>query len=333
MIEDNYMADPIFDKILGADWQLKALPQTISEVMRLSRDENASADQIAAVLLKDPALTTKVLKMVNSPFYGAARQIASMNQAVMTLGLRQVIALALSTSVYSMTSGWECAFDLVRFWRHSLEVAIAARMIAERLNFNQCDEVFVAGLLHDIGFLVLERALPDEFPSLWKRAQTSRDICRLEQQKWGINHAQIGEKLLTAWNLPPAICKAVGLHHTLMLSDDTNPNLRPSQIICLAHLLSRFAVSSEKIGKASGLVHKEMLRKNLKLSARGLHAIEKELCTRTLTEAAYLEIDIGPIDEILREANLILFDQYSGAKEQVKEIKELQHKFETNRTK
>jgi HD-like signal output (HDOD) protein len=145
-------------KVLSDNRELASLPQTLAEVLRVTRDDRSSAQDMATVIMKDPALTARVLRIVNSAYYGLGRQIGSISQSIMTIGMRQVSALALSSSVYKMTDNWSSGFDRRLFWRHSLEVAIAARMIAEHVKWKNVEEPWVAGLLHDIGLLVLERS-------------------------------------------------------------------------------------------------------------------------------------------------------------------------------
>ena len=111
------MDTELLRKILNENRELSALPQTLAEVLRVARDEQASADQVASVLMKDQAMTANVLRIVNSPFYGVGRNIGNVSQAVMTIGMWQVTALALSTSVYQMTSNWRSSLDRLRFWR------------------------------------------------------------------------------------------------------------------------------------------------------------------------------------------------------------------------
>ena len=119
------MDTDVLRTIVADRGELLALPQTLAEVLRLVRDEGSTADDLAAAITRDPALTAKVLRIVNSAFYDMGRRIGSMTQAVMTLGMRQITELALSTSVYRLFEGWGSSFDKLRFWRHSLEVAIA----------------------------------------------------------------------------------------------------------------------------------------------------------------------------------------------------------------
>ena len=104
-------------------------------MIRVSREQDSSANDIAAIIMKDPALTAKILRVVNSPFYGQIRKITTVNQAVVTLGMRTVTAVALSASIYDKMNKVDSSIDRKRFWRHSLEVAIGARMIAEAVRY------------------------------------------------------------------------------------------------------------------------------------------------------------------------------------------------------
>ncbi len=304
-----------FEKLKGifdSHQELLSLPQTLAEVLRLNRDDRSSAEDLARVLMRDPPLTAKVLRIVNSPFYGVGRQIGSMTQAVVTLGVRQITALALSTSVYKMTDNWGSSFDRIRFWRHSLEVAIAARMIAEKTGSRQAEEAFIAGMLHDIGLLVLESSFPEVFADIWKKATHERDRTELEEETWGTNHAQLGQFLLERWRLPESICQGVGHHHTVFVPGTREPELVFCQIICLANHISHFLLADRTVEETmAGNEQKEILRENLQLDREALHAIQKDLFDKTIAEARYLEVDIGSADDILMEANQLLFDQYT----------------------
>jgi len=288
-----------------------SLPQTLVEVLRVIRDEKSSVDNLAGVLMKDPALTAKVLRIVNSSFYGAQREITTVSKAVVMLGMRQVTALALSTSIYNMTSGWETKISRLRFWRHSLEVAIAARMIAERIQYPHVEEAFVAGLLHDIGLLIVEKSFPEDFDKILIKGQRGERTIELEDELWGTNHARVGQFVLEQWNIPQSICDAVGHHHNQYPSDCNNSELIYSQIIALANLISSFCIIREPNGDQNfDIENREILRKNLGLSIDNLKEIQVQLLPRTVEEARYLEIEIGSFDEILMEANRLLAEQY-----------------------
>ena len=116
----------IFDLLKDCK-ELSSLPQVLAEVIRVTDSEDSTAGDIADVILKDPPLSARILRVVNSPFYGPVRGISTINQAVVTLGIRAVKALALSTSLYKLFDTENPIVDRVRFWRHSLEVAITCR--------------------------------------------------------------------------------------------------------------------------------------------------------------------------------------------------------------
>jgi len=320
------MDTDILKKILDENKELLSLPQTLVEVMRVTRQENFSAQELADVLIRDPALTAKVLRIVNSPFYGVSRQVSSMMQAVMTLGTRQVTALALSTSVYAVTAKWNSHIDRLRFWRHSLEVAIGARMIADAIRYPNWEEVFVSGLLHDIGMLVLENSYPEESNRIWRAVESHEAMTDSEEESWGTNHARVGQFLLEQWKLPPAICEAVGRHHHVFPAGTTNPEMISAQIVCLANLISRFsAVRLVPRDVAIVIEQKEGLRKNLNLQAEQLNQIESQLFSKTVAEASYLEIEVGRPEEILSEANKIMFEQYLTVENLLRENRKMQN--------
>lgn len=317
------MDNQFLHQILGENQELSSLPQTMIEVLRVARDEHSTAGELAEVILRDPALTTKILRIVNSPYFGAGRKIGSMTQAVVTMGMRQVTALALSWSVYRMAKDWKSAVDQRRFWRHSLEVAIAARLIAEKTGHPNAEESFVAGLLHDIGLLVLEKSFPEKFARLWNLSRQEKDLCDLEQDIWGTNHARVGEFLLRQWHIPDVICDTVGQHHT-SFSPQSSPEQIPSQIICLAHHVSKFSVGDQRRPDTVNLMPKETLRENLGLPTEQLLNIERDLFTMTMKEASYLEIEIGSDSDIMIEANNMLFDQYVTVESLLREIQKMQ---------
>jgi putative nucleotidyltransferase with HDIG domain len=319
------MVNDALKKTLDESVKLYSLPQTLAEVLRIVSDENSGADDLAKVLMKDPAMTTKVLRVVNSPFYGVGRQIGTVSQAVVTLGMRQVTALALSTSVYGMTEKWESKFDRIRFWRHSLEVAIAARSIGEKVGVRNLEEIFVAGLLHDIGLLVMERSFPDQFAKVWKQSLRRGGLADLEEENWGTNHARVGQFLLEQWQLPESLCMAVGAHHNIFTPGTDDDELQACQIVNLANRISHLRVADRHLGQDSDdSESREIIRKNLQLGIEDLMSIEKRLLSQTMTESQYLEIDIGSAEDMLIEANRILFEQYAAGENLLEDNRRMQ---------
>ncbi|MBK7142633.1 MAG: HDOD domain-containing protein [bacterium] len=306
------MQTDIFAKILSDHKELTSLPQTLAEVLRVTREEDSSSQELAKVLMRDPAMTAKVLRIANSPYYGAGRNISTVTQAVVTLGMRTVTALTLSSSVYKLVGDWKTQINRTRFWRHSLEVAIGSRMIYEALGKKPSEEAFVAGLLHDIGILVLENSFPEKYRQIWQQVQQGENLVELEEQLWGTNHARVGKFLLEQWNIPVKICEAVGMHHLVFPPDSANRSeIGLSQAVNLANLISRFAIAEGR-PKELTFAHenKDTVRASLGFTTDALNRIEEQLPTRTIAEAKFLEIEIGSTDELLFEANRLLFEQY-----------------------
>jgi putative nucleotidyltransferase with HDIG domain len=298
-------------RIFSEKQELLSLPQTLAEVLRIVRDDRSTADDLAEALMKDPALTARTLRVVNSAFYGGDRKIGSMTQAVTTLGLRQITALALSSSVYNLADKWQTNFDRIKFWRHSLEVAIASRMIAEQAGYTQIEEAFVAGLLHDIGLLILDHSFPEQSSHVWKEASRHGNLTDAEQEMWGTDHARVGQFVLEQWQLPESICGAVGAHHAVFVPGTDDRELVLGQVVCLANLVSRFTIADLERQDATMVAeHKQIIQNNLTLSREQLYAIEKNLFSETISMAKFLEMDIGSPEDLLTEANRLLFEQF-----------------------
>ena len=322
------MISDAIKKTLDDGFKLFSLPQTLAEVLRIVSDESSGADDLAKVLAKDAALTVRVLRVVNSPFYGMNRKVGTVSQAVVTIGMRQVTALALSTSVYTMTERWQATFNRVRFWRHSLEVAIASRTLAEKCGYKKTEEMFVAGLLHDIGLLVLDRSFPEQYRQLWKKSLDHGTQVELEEETWGTNHARVGQFLLEQWNLPETICQAVGHHHGVFPIGATEPDLTPSQIVNLSNRIGRFRVAEQPSRvDPSALQDRAIIRDNLGLNVETLCAVEKQLFNQTVAESQFLEIDIGSTEDLLGEANRLLFQQYAAVEALLEENRRMQSRF------
>jgi putative nucleotidyltransferase with HDIG domain len=317
------MKPDIRQKILSEHKELASLPQVISEVIRISRDPKTSIIDLSNVIKKDPNLTTRLLRIVNSPFYGPAQPITTINQAVMTMGVRAVVALALAASIYSMVRKVNTAVDRKKFWRHSLEVAMTSQAIAKALKYNSPEEAFVCGLLHDIGLLILESSFPEEVRRIWTLAETGESIIDLEQQSWGTDHARVGQFLLRQWGLPEVLSEAVGGHHLEFGSDDTHPYQKIILIVNLANRVSRFKVGNYPPPEARVIELKKTLLADLKMDESVLKEIERSIISDVVNESGFLEIDIGSTEELLKEANRLLYDQYLITENLLKENQQL----------
>lgn len=236
------MSDVDIQKILGKIDKLPTLPYVVSTLNDLIKNPNTSAADIHKVIMKDQALSSRILKLVNSAFYGFSERISSISHAIVILGFNTVKNVALTASVLNMFGGSDGkdseVFDRKGFWVHSLAVAGTARLIASRVRLPSAEDIFVAGLMHDIGKLVLDQFVHDKFVEVLKVVKDKNiHIKDAENQVLdGVNHSQVGAWLATRWKLPSALVQIIGFHHRPALSDQF---LKPVACVHLADILVR----------------------------------------------------------------------------------------------
>lgn len=194
---------------------LPSLPEVVMRAIELVNDPEASAIDIGRVLSEDSALTARLLKIVNSPFYGFPSRIDTVSRAITVIGTLDLLDLILATSVVKMFSG--VPNDLVSmdsFWKHSLYGGVVARLLAARSKQPNVEHFFVAGLLHDLGSLVIYRKLPELAREALLRARYNGIVLQqAEQELLGFDHAMVGAELIRTWKLPASLVEAVEFHH------------------------------------------------------------------------------------------------------------------------
>jgi putative nucleotidyltransferase with HDIG domain len=195
-------------------------PIVFHQIQKVINDPKVSAGQIAKILQEDPAMSVKVLKLTNSAFYGLQREIESVKQAVVIVGLEAIKNLVLSASVLDMFKGKDIDQEFQdKFWRHSLAVGFCARLLArmgKSRGMLDPDAAFSGGLLHDIGKVILCCFLPKEYARVKEERGSDRasDTYQIEERVLGYNHAQIGGILAEQWKLPKRLYEAVAYHHS-----------------------------------------------------------------------------------------------------------------------
>lgn len=212
---DNTKA--IVDKSLAAVGEIATLPEVTIKIIEIVEDPKSTARDLHGVIKNDPALSVKVLKVVNSAFYGLPGQVASVDRAIILLGLSAVKNIAIAASIARLFKGKRISeeFSAADLWRHSVAVAVTARTIAKVSPHPVLtDEVFVGGLIHDIGMLVERQVFADEFTEVITQC-SSMDIDFLECERTviGADHQAFGVGLTTKWKFPRHLRAAVGFHH------------------------------------------------------------------------------------------------------------------------
>lgn len=199
---------------------LVSLPDVFIRINQQVEDPDSSLDDIVRVVSQDPSFTVRLLRVANSPFYGFSSAIETVARAVTLIGANQVRNLALSTSVAKTFAGLPNELvSMDNFWHHSLYCALAARILARRAGGRMDPEaMFTAGMLHDIGELVIFNRLPEQAKEALELVLDSGDempVHLAERQVMGMDHAQVGGELARQWNLPPLLCDCIEFHHDI----------------------------------------------------------------------------------------------------------------------
>lgn len=202
---------------------LPTLPVVVGRITSQIANPSTNAADIGRLIEQDQALTGKVLRLVNSAYYGFPKQIKSIQHAVVILGFNKVKTIIITASVFgAFKNRKSMGLDLERFWQHSLGTAIAAKVAAEAIGMaHAAEDAFIGGLLHDIGKVVLDQYQPTIYGPIVKYAN-DKGILLLEAEKevMGVTHATVGEWVMEKWRLPPTIVRMVADHHNPNKSSD-----------------------------------------------------------------------------------------------------------------
>lgn len=221
--------------------QLYSLPAVAMEVLRLTGEPKLDSRALKECLERDPALTARILKVVNSSLFGLTRPATDLGQALGLLGTRPLKMLVLGFSLPKELFSGLAADVLSRYWRRTLIKAVAARELAEKLIDAPADEAFTAGLVQDIGLLALVQQLGEPYLRLVDHCQIhGGDMLDHELETLGFDHAVLSSRLLSGWGLPAALCAAIAVPHDQRRIEQLDPQQRQlPQILHLADLLAR----------------------------------------------------------------------------------------------
>ena len=192
---------------------LPTIPTVLARILQLADSEHTSGKDLIAVIEHDQALSGKMLRLANSAFFGQSRRVATIPRAVVLLGFSTVRNLALGVKVWDTLGTGIARNRLEELWAHAVAVGVAAKTLAARLRAGDPDEAFTAGVLHDVGRLILAMRFREEYWQCVGGASESGAIERKEAAGLGVDHAEVGGWVLEAWGLPPGIVEAVRLHH------------------------------------------------------------------------------------------------------------------------
>ncbi len=214
---------------------LKTLPLVLTRILEVSGDPNSSASDLGKVITQDLSISSMVLKVVNSAFYGRTRCVSSIAQAIVILGFQTVKALAMSVSVFKAPKGSSASLDRNRFWVHAAGVATITQLLHQQSSNKEWlsrDEAYLCGLMHDVGKVVFDNYFTEEYRAVVINAKTENHwIGTYEQEMLDMTHSEAGYYLAEKWKFPASVVAAIRYHHSPSVSNSPD-----AVAVALAHI-------------------------------------------------------------------------------------------------
>jgi len=256
--------------------QLPTLPVMAMRILEASSSDN-SIGEISEIIEQDQAICAKILRVANSAYFGFLRQISTISNAVVLIGLNTVKSLVLGTSIVDMfkEENTEESFDVERFWIHSISSASAARLLSRHLRELKSDDLFTVSLLHDIGKIIFDIYFYDEYRIVLRNAKIygKKDIVELEMSMFGTDHTMVGFWLGEKWKFPPLLLSSIRYHH--------KPEMTPVEFRMHCYVVAVSTILSTQVGQGSSV-----------------HNLIPDDPTEYLN---YLKIPVSKYDEIKKE--------------------------------
>ncbi len=269
---------------------LPTLPRVVQRVVALLEDPDTSPACLARTISSDSSLVSKILKVANSAYYGLSRKVSTITQATVILGFNTIKNLVLTTSVFTVFNGNNKSnrFDHEGFWSHSLGCATASKIISKQIRLGPPEEAFLAGLLHDIGKIVLDQFLHDQFEKVLDLVEDQKLRIRdAEKVILGADHSEIGAWLCDKWNFPEHLQESVAFHHS--------PAAANSKMVALVHIADALA-HKENIGNGVDNLEREIDPGSLELlniEAKDLEEMTKYFQDEFNKASIFLELMNG----------------------------------------
>jgi diguanylate cyclase (GGDEF)-like protein len=301
--------EEILNAVIKSD-NLPTLPNVASKLITLTAREDTTLADIAALVSQDIALSAKILKVSNSAFYSFPQQIGSIKQAVSILGTNAVRSLVLSFSFLTMKRGKiKSSFNFEKFWQRSLASAVASKLILEKVKDADTEEIFVSGLLQNLGELIFARTLPEEYERVIQaQVGKERHTTAIEDDLLGVNHTYIGYEVAKHWGFPEGLLLPIIHHHdpAAYTGGDTKIELT-IRAVYLSDLLTNILFSDEP--QEYHKTFRKMAQKLLNLKNDEIEAILSDFHFQIEQAGEYFDLNIRntkSVQEILQEANIRL---------------------------
>ena len=226
------------DELVAVLDKMPTFPQSVTRIIELTSDINCLPRELVKVIENDPILTMKLLKIVNSAYFGLSREVTSIQESVIYIGINTIKNIAVSmAAVGALPQKNAAGFDADKFWLHSLTMSTIARLMAKRRQVPRNEEAnyFVAGLLHNIGEVVCAHFMEDDYQAAQAQAEEqSISIIQAETETFGVSRYEIGALLAEHWKLPPNLVESIRHHDTLLTEDSSDLD----KTVYIAHIVS-----------------------------------------------------------------------------------------------
>jgi HD-like signal output (HDOD) protein len=237
--------EAVHEKIAAAIKDMPTLPSVAARIFSVTNDPEASVEKLRDIVSTDQVVAGRILRAVNSAYFGFPRQIDTLSKAIVILGFNNVRSIALSVSIMDLfqlkANG---SFNIREMWIHGVGTAHCARALARIFYPRKSEQFFVAGLLHDIGLIAMNQCIPEEFEITVKNAiSQKRPFWETEVEKFDFDHGDVGQYIADKWLLPAALSDAIGMHHR---PQDATENLdivyaiHAADIICKMNLFGDY---------------------------------------------------------------------------------------------
>jgi len=289
----------------------------------LAGKPNVDIAEIARVISKDPALSTKILRTVNSSFYGRSQHVSTISNALVILGLQSVKTLVLGFSlVTTLSKDKSRGFNHLQYWRRSIYAATAARTLATKMNVVQQEEAFLGALLQDIGMLVLDQVLGNQYSEICGKSPTHPELVKCEREALEMTHADVGGILAEQWKLPPILTTTVKASHDS--STVTDPTLK--KVALIVELAGKCADVFVNAEPAAAIVEaRASFASAFKMNEAASDQLLQEIGGKTKEVASLFEINIGGVanyEAILKKANEALVELTLESQMQANKLQE-----------
>jgi len=247
------MSQARVDAIVKRLRELPSLPTVLLEVNRVMNSPAVTVDEVRDIISRDPSITSKILRMANSSYYGLSYRVDTLGKAITVLGFNTIRNLAVTASVYDIFEKKECkSIDIKGLWYHSLGCAIAGKGLICKMDPVLQEKVFICGILHDIGTIIISENLQDYMEEILDEIKQNKSLpqSNLEERLMGCNHGELGAFVAEKWNFPRELSDGIRFHHNIFsyLSIHRKEKLSPEAAIIVSAVYA-----GNQVAKAMGL--------------------------------------------------------------------------------